>query len=117
VEELPYNLTDEELILHSLKKWTGVLPENLKKHEVQYRNWKVSEKENIKLSFGDGTCSLCHRYYVRTCKKTCPIIKTQGTNCHAIWAACHKKGKPMIELLEKTLEFIKKEVVDNSAKL
>lgn len=59
---------DYECVEHALKKWTGALPENLKKHEVEYQNFEIMDihpksKKAIRCVFGSVTCSFCNKYY------------------------------------------------------
>jgi len=119
VEELPYNLTDEELILHSLKKWTGVLPENLKKHEVRYKHHTITPTKNLEqyLTFDTDTCSLCRSYYPKNyahpCNfnriTLCPIVRATGKTCGYPWRYSHETNHPIVNLLKKTLEFVQNE--------
>lgn len=121
------DVTDEDLINHALKKWTGALPENTKKHGVCYYDHEIRDPYNTDhcLTFAVRSCTLCVRYDGVHCEEydlpeeQCPIIRTIGLPCDRINAYIGKSfylrsennPAPMIELLEKTLEFIKHEGV------
>jgi hypothetical protein len=103
---------------HSLKKWKGVLPENLKKHNVAYINGRVFDRyRDDEVIFGSDTCALCQAFDVgdepcRNCTLTharqgvsclCPDPELGGNGTYA--EARRAKGVPrMIYWLEKAVE-------------
>lgn len=112
---------------HSLKKWQGLLPENMKRHKVKrvVGGWMpdsaIEDKDGWKFEFCGATCALCENYQIDTysnpddddiCRK-CPLFKVLGRACDnstedkpSPWHAfSHKNNpKPMIEALTKTAE-------------
>lgn len=119
-------VTDEELILHSLKKWKGALPENTEKHNVTYKNHMI-ESQSVEdqfygaIVFATGTCSLCQKYDGESCGTSyrsksddCPIIRMRGIPCDRLYektenaySDSESNPKPMIKLLEETLNFVR----------
>lgn len=106
--------SDVEQVTHSLNKWKGALPENLKKHGVVYRNRHVIDDVNgDEFEFGCKTCSLC----VSFCRCTnCPIVKVHDRNCDepsyiddlrdSEWMLATTDPIPMVKLLQSTLDAI-----------
>lgn len=98
-------------IKHSLRKWEGALPENLKKHDLI----------DVPIDYDDSTCSLCARYYDNTyddtstefhCCQKCPIYKANDSvTCGDAYrrdysgSATLHNPTPTIDLLKKTLKF------------
>jgi hypothetical protein len=66
-----YGSTRLEAIQHSLRKWTGVLKKNLKKHGVNTCHLILSSK----------TCSLCIMYHERLACEGCPL-NIDGSKCY-----------------------------------
>lgn len=122
-------MSDLEATEACLLKWTGLLSENLKKHDVEL-DWAG---DVIGLNDSDGsfgkiwitgeTCHLCELAYRNACNACshsgnskcnyCPIVKHFGVNCDAEYREYRKvdssKNPPhdprkMIELLKKTLD-------------
>lgn len=117
---------DTACIKHALKKWKGALPKNTAKHNVSYTNYEIKPGVNNNFLFGDYTCSLCKKYPF-DCKRyididlviQCPIVRMQGDSCIddcgvdcfvSSYLASKNNPKPMIDLLKKTLEFVKTEM-------
>ncbi len=68
--------TKKEAIQHSVKKWEGLLPDNLKKHNVTMNIDEVSVQDARGKEFlevDQVTCSLCHHYFK---------VKSQGHSCN-----------------------------------
>lgn len=116
--------TDEELILHSLNKWKGALPENTEKHGVVYKDHLIDDLfdgPDIGITFAVGSCSLCQRYDGNSCgasyrteSKECPIVRMRGLPCDRgsdddqnAYSGSDNNPKPMIRLLEETLVFVR----------
>jgi len=82
--ELPTETTDP--VEHSLKKWTGLLPQNLKKHGVEllrdpghtnsyiYAHHIFDAGTDEHFDIDSSTCSLCAQY---DCSD-CPLSETRG---------------------------------------
>jgi hypothetical protein len=97
---------------HSIKKWKGMLPENLAKHEMAFYDGNIRETELPREEFeiSMATCSLCHKFFYThgNCRK-CPLKVHFKLECHDesrepfyVWM---QTGNPipMIETLEKCL--------------
>jgi len=115
---------DEE-IEHSLKKWKGLLIENVNKHGLVYSFGDLKEVESpVIFPIDNTTCALCVKYHTRydeeeeeSCKE-CPIVIATGVVCYDAaspyrgstpwfeWIGNHNP-KPMIKMLEDTLEYHK----------
>ena len=119
--------TDVECLDHALKKWTGALPENLKKHNVTYHHFRIEEhveyhsSNNYKLQFNEVSCALCKKYprtlYIlqdrRTCvaqksNEICPLNLSERQTCYQynygtnVYVKSLFDPTPMILALEKT---------------
>lgn len=119
---------DTDCVKHAIKKWKGALPKNTKKHNLVYDDYMISpyrDKANGFI-FGESTCSLCKKY-PHDCKRYeasdlviyCPIVRMQGDSCVddcavdgfiSTYRASKDDPKPVIDLLKKTLEFVKTEM-------
>ena len=84
-------VASEDAIAHSLRKWTGLLSENRKKHHVFLRQGRRRLFDDIIQNLKDGfwidkdTCALCTHYYreeFRGCDDRkcvdCPLHKALG---------------------------------------
>jgi hypothetical protein len=103
-----------DAVRHSLRKWKGLLPENLDRY-----NLTVSFID-FALPVSGDSCALCQKYYdasipdrERRCQK-CPLAQVLGERCDCLddgndyvspWHSfsLDKNPVPMIEALEKTL--------------
>lgn len=94
---------------HALRKWNGLLRENLIRHEcaMNERNSRVCENGYEVLIVDGATCALCAWLGHTTCVG-CPISECTGDECNTEFMTFRKTGnpKPMIELLEKTLTWV-----------
>lgn len=106
-------VTDKiEAIKHSLRKWTGLLEKNLKKHDVKllYEEYEIRLEDFI-INF--ETCALCQLFDVQTVYYECPncpfVYYLNHRCCGYIGSPWHefiyyKDPKPMIAALEKMLK-------------
>lgn len=107
----------KDALEHSIQKWTGMLPENLEKHEVSVRHYgpgglRVTEKGGQGF-FLRSTCALCvqHLKESRYCD-SCPLFKVRGMSCDANdvedspWGLFvrYKVAQPMLDLLLQAKE-------------
>lgn len=118
---LAANRSDQECLKHSIQKWTGVLPENLKKHKMDYDRYYLFSRseEEQPFSFSGISCALCQKYdepspddgdmdcYSENEQDYCPIVRVTGQNCNEVYHESSTDPTLMIELLQKTLEAIK----------
>ena len=118
--------------MHSLTKWIGLLPKNLKKHELRrYSNdigkYKFSDFASAKnfrvFRVDSSTCSLCNKYYDRSAPyhdecHACPLAIVRGDiSCTQLrseeaitpYQYFTEKGDPklMIHWLRKAVEYEK----------
>lgn len=135
-EFYPSNAADEfqfdptpqkELVIkaieHSLKKWIGLSPENLKKHDAyrrgvdQYETSEIISDGSEKLCtsyrqrmwIGSSSCSLC-QVYDEICQK-CIFTTTLKMTCKSQYARWVNKdeNQPMVESLQEILKIVKGE--------
>lgn len=107
-------------IEHSLQKWKGALPENTKKHGVEYGAFPYSITETAdkskEIEFDSETCALCEKFfdsveYMNECD-ACPIVVSGNHSCmetrdkSAYIQSCSNPNQ-MIAVLEHTLQFYK----------
>ena len=99
---------------HSLQKWNGVLPKNLKKHGLKRSNAKIFEDYGDAFELDMDSCSLCTWFYndaASSCSE-CPLHKstgkTCGIHCHNQYDAAIFDGKiqGMINALKKARKFL-----------
>lgn len=80
--------TPEEAVQHSLTKWEGLTPENLRKHKVRMSDFGyligVEPDDQVRsLTINGSTCSLCYHFLdnggneVDVCDE-CPLYKVRG---------------------------------------
>lgn len=84
----------KDAIDHSLQKWLGLLPENLKKHNVTILDKCVQDLDDDRydpdyIVVGSESCSLCHHYHTddptdededgdEVYCELCPLYKVRG---------------------------------------
>lgn len=105
----------EEAIAHSLRKWRGLRPEALKRHDVliSINRHVVDEEARYIFFVSAATCALCAHYYDEAKEElacdTCPLAKSLGAPCDRDrgdttspwWAWGDLNPEPMIAALEK----------------
>lgn len=82
-------MTNLEAVRHSLQKWRGLKPENLKRHNVNvdhpavnYRTGRaLSGRSQGYLNINDGSCALCVKHGGSYDCKPCPIARAVGRRC------------------------------------
>jgi len=98
---------------HSLLKWTGLLPKNLKKHELTIDFWGDLQGKTGSFKINASTCALCQRHVLRRnllCG-TC-IINEKFIQCDHPDSAYRRwrddrNPKPMINVLKKCVKILK----------
>lgn len=100
-------MSKRDAIEHSIKKWEGLLPENLKKHGVVIDGCGDIYDDETKFEISDQSCALCQKYFGEYCIK-CPLYEKLGFECSkgAIedgdgWVSYMEEGDP--ELMLKNL--------------
>ncbi len=96
--------SDVKALKHGIKKWIGLLPENVKKHGVFIDAFdNLIEKHSMIDSFSidSSSCALCMRY--DDCEE-CPIFPCESNHRapYRIWQRSHNP-RPMIRVLKKAL--------------
>lgn len=108
--------SDEECLLHCINKWEGAKEENLPEG-MRYENHCISSYDGDGLVFDTDTCALCEKYLCDyACKdmhgNDCPIVRMQGNPCcipfgDSIYHKSENDPTPMIDLLKRTLAFVR----------
>lgn len=82
-------INEKALVKHSLRKWLGIRPKNLKKHKVYARKAGIGGLEGPPFLFDASTCSLCEKHLGVFDCEYCPLLKQQGMPCGAIGTPYH----------------------------
>lgn len=100
-------MSKKAAIEHSIKKWEGLLPENLKRHEVAIDVCGNVHDDEISFEICDQSCALCQKYFGECCVK-CPLYEKLGFECGRGtikdgdgWKSYMEEGDP--ELMLKNL--------------
>jgi len=90
---------------HSLKKWTGLLLKNRRKHRVFLDGGVLQDKNGNSLIIDGDSCALCW-HWIHDCIG-CPL---QVQECKDVYAEAINSGKvgPMIRLIQKAIKRRKK---------
>ena|SRR3990167_5523193 len=119
------NMSRIEAIEHSIRKWVGLLPMNLKKHKLHVEAsdtaYIIKDGDSrLCLSINSSSCALCKKYldvtsyhnlYLESCK-SCPLAQTLGHPCdggggesrpYAYWMDT-EDPRPMIRALKDALK-------------
>lgn len=125
VYDLNNNPTDLECIDHSILKWSGALPENLEKHDVEYASYTI-RSDKTDFPFDGNTCALCQVYhtedggcYNSKLNEACPIVRFLQRRCDqssrvdskrelSIYNQSRDTPEPIINLLQQTREYVLK---------
>ncbi len=73
-------MTEQEAILHSIKKWEGLTKENLNKHMLDADCGWLSDEFGEAFDIDSSTCALCAKFIRKYCQY-CPLYKKQGFVC------------------------------------
>lgn len=115
---------------HSLKKWTGVLKENLEAHGLTRDSNELTDKLGRTFYLNSDSCALCIKFYGEDYDNNynedeteysdcgdcgdCPLYKVRGgypcdfeTPSEKVSPFVEKTGEKMVYWLEKTKEFCK----------
>lgn len=95
---------------HSIKKWEGLLPTNLVKHNVEINGRYATDDSGDEFGINAYTCALCQRS--RDQCEDCPLYKALGdVRCDDDTFGpynyfCEEQDpEPMIDALNKALEY------------
>lgn len=103
----PANKTSKRYALkHSIKKWTGLLSKNRKKHKIKLHSGTLRDINGNGLEIDDTSCSLCVHYnFSGVDCSNCPLTSVSDDEhpCHKAYAYFMDTNKiaPMIKLLQK----------------
>jgi len=105
--------SDEECLIHCENKFEGAKEENLPEG-AKYEWHMIIYNNDEELEFNADNCALCAKYN-RLCKnkegKSCPIIRMKGVTCDScndnVYEDSLNDPAPMIDLLKRTLEFVR----------
>lgn len=109
-------MSKKAAIEHSIKKWEGLLPENLKKHNVVINGYGDIHDDEVNFEISDQSCALCQKYWVECCIK-CPLYEKLGFACGKGeieagdgWVSYMEEGSPelMLKNLRSLLDEVKK---------
>ncbi len=111
--------SDIDATEHSLRKWRGLTPSNLKKHGMAQDADAIFETNNITARFDitSETCALCERSYqcdLEEACETCPLFKARlGVACFERRPnekrspydrfVLESSARPMVKALEMTI--------------
>lgn len=110
-------VSKEDALAHSLKKWIGLRPENLRKHYVSVSGISLYEVDLIEfesLEITGDSCALCCHHATMECED-CPLAKFRnGISCvketeneiSSPWwrFVYYCEVEPMITLLNRAME-------------
>jgi hypothetical protein len=107
----------KDAIAHSLQKWTGLLHENLEKHDCFIKSgWVYGQSGQGHLEINGETCALCLCYFGPGQEEhvECPLYDVRRANCDntmdneglSPWYMWRDEWdpRPMIALLQEALE-------------
>lgn len=81
----------EWTVRHSLRKWEGVLPKNLRKHDLARNTFFICEKRGKEFALGRATCSLCEKV---SSYSPSNFIDCELCPLSAVRVPCGRSGSP-----------------------
>jgi hypothetical protein len=109
--------TWEEALNHAINKWEHLREEELEKHGLVHikGSRRVMEKEGLWILIDYENCSLCHKsinnhtVYCRNCVLVqTGVVPIDGCDKQFVEFVRNSNPEPMIEILQKSLELIKR---------
>ena len=100
--------SDQAALQHCLVKWTGALPDNLSKHEVEFEELTETVEKcdpghgKAGLLFGKAGCAMCHLH--ERCD-TCALY-VDGLRC--VNRSDPNKPETVIKIIKEALKNVKK---------
>lgn len=109
--KLMYGSSDEACILHSLRRYEGLKPENLLKHGLKLKDYILIEPDtNHALGLSAFHCALCTKYPLKcTGEKElkCIFIRVTGQSYVREYRCVNVTVTPMIETLQALLQHVR----------
>lgn len=110
--KLMYGSSDEACILHSLRRYEGLKPENLLKHGLKLKDYVLMEPDtNQSLGMSSFHCALCAKYPTIYCtgekELKCIFIRVTGQPCTREYRCINVTVEPMIETLQRLLQHVR----------
>lgn len=99
----PADRTSKKFALqHSIRKWTGLLKKNLRKHNVSLEYKLLIDDNDSSLCINSRTCALCE-HFLRP--YSCPDCPISWEECRSKYSTFRIKGSalPMLNLLKAAL--------------
>jgi len=107
-----WEISEQNAVAHSLRKWSGLRPENMKRHGIKRSERGVIYDEDYHLFvFDDRSCALCFHHLLLDGEcGFCPVAVLSGRTCdndddmseYLDWYF-HDDPEPMIMLLQDCL--------------
>lgn len=99
-------VSKEDALEHYIQKWKGLLPDNLKKHNVAYRWEEVQSRNENELGYplliGSSSCALCQHWYdVEYGCPECPLVKAGHIYCEAEGSAWRERYNNLARMVEE----------------
>lgn len=74
--------TNLEAVQHSLKKWRGLVPVELKKHGLTTSIYHgVADEVGNRFPIDSTSCALCYKHDQVSGCRTCPLTRIRGVRC------------------------------------
>ena len=115
------SVSAEDAVDHCIKKWTGLLKKNLKKHKAeQTASYSIKDEHQYEEVATSGDCALCHHYQEDYCEE-CPLYisrgnvkcfyRKEGEDMSPYNAYCHAgDARPMVAALRRAKKFEQKQL-------
>lgn len=105
----------EDALAHSLKKWEGLMKENLERHGVELCYRGIRDKDGEHFNVDKSTCALCFHHDKGFGCPTCPLSIMRGrVRCdlgagedNPYLCFLRKNPLPMLRLLRKAMKTMK----------
>lgn len=99
-------VSKDKALEHSIKKWTGLLPRNRKKHGVKFSLGELKDAKSNKFNIDSSSCALCVCYNstgVDCANCLLSSVSDDEHPCNEVYEDAFDNNKitPMIKLLKK----------------
>ena len=99
-----------DAVAHSLRKWEGLKPKNLAKHDLISHGEVIIDDDGNELGIDASSCALCNHYIDDDCAE-CPLALVRGgVSCAMRDSPYHAfmesdDPNPMIKWLKKAMTY------------